>query len=157
MILHIPYGDRSVVVESKKNSRTEKTLFSIITPETFTFSQSDNWPKQVGDWSTSDKCLDYKQNSGKPNITILSAYSTCQWILPSRTTHGKKALLNHTLLPKMYKPNLPPHSKTLQSEQLYWSKQQKNFNRYHRASQWKALQTCDQVCLPECSPHVSSW
>ena len=110
MILHVPYGDRSVVVESKKKSRTEKTLFSIITPETFTFSQPNNWPKQVGDWSTSDKCLDYKQNSGKPNITILMAYSTCQWILPSRTTHGKKALLNHKKCTSQIFHHIPRHS-----------------------------------------------
>ena len=55
------------------------------------------------------------------------------------------------MIPKMYKPNLPPHSKKLQKEQLYWSKQQRNFNKRHRARQLKPLQTGhgNQVYIPE--------
>ena len=53
------------------------------------------------------------------------------------------------MIPEMYKPNLPPHSKILQKERLYWSKQQRNFNKHHRACQLKHLQTGDQVWIPE--------
>ena len=53
------------------------------------------------------------------------------------------------MLPEMYKPNLLPHSEILQKEQLHRSKQHKNFNKCHRARQLKALQTGNQVWIPE--------
>ena len=52
---------------------------------------------------------------------------------------GRKLCSTIPMLSEMYKPSLPPHSEILQKEQLYRSKQQKNFNKHHRAHQLKAL------------------
>ena len=51
----------------------------------------------------------------------------------------------------MYKPKLPPvhHTEIFQKEQLYWSKQQNNFNKRHRAHQLKPLKRGYQVWIPE--------
>ena len=51
---------------------------------------------------------------------------------PAELLMGRKLYSTIPTLLKRYKPNLPRHSEILQKEQLYWSKQQKNFNKHHR-------------------------
>ena len=62
---------------------------------------------------------------------------------------GRKLCSTIPMLPEMYKPNLPPYSEIFQKEQLYRSKQQRHFNKRHRARQLNPLQTGDQVWIPE--------
>ena len=68
---------------------------------------------------------------------------------PVELLMGRKLCSTIPMLPEMYKQSLPPHSEILQKEQLYWSKQQKDFNKRHRARQLKALQTGNQVWILE--------
>ena len=54
-------------------------------------------PKVMGKQNVWSKQLNLYHRS-LPRITILSGYFTRQWLLPSRATHGKKALLSHTYI-----------------------------------------------------------
>ena len=51
---------------------------------------------------------------------------------PAELLMARKLYSTIPTLLKRYKPNLPRHSEILQKEQLYWSKQQTNFNKHHR-------------------------
>ena len=86
-----------------------------------------------------------------PYLGLLSYRATplANGYSPAELLMGRKLCSTIPMLPEMYKPSLPPHSKTLQKEQLYRSKQQKHFNKRHRARQLKALQTSNQVWIPE--------
>ena len=86
-----------------------------------------------------------------PYLGLLSYQATplANGYSPAELLMRRKLCSTIPMLPEMYKPSLPPHSEILQKEQLYRSKQQKNFNKRHRARQLKALQTGNQVWIPE--------
>ena len=81
-----------------------------------------------------------------PYLGLLSYQATplANGYSPAELLMRRKLCSTIPMLPEMYKPSLPPHSEILQKEQLYRSKQQKNFNKHHRARQLKALQTGNQ-------------
>jgi len=70
-------------------------------------------------------------------------------IPPAELLMGRKLHSTLPMVQDMYKPRLPPHSKLLEKELSYCSKQQKNFNKCHRAHQLEPLQTGDQVWIPD--------
>ena len=64
-------------------------------------------------------------------IPLANGYS------PAELLMGRKLCSTIPMISEMYKPNLPPHSEILQKEQLYCLKQQRKFNKCHRACQLK--------------------
>ena len=86
-----------------------------------------------------------------PYLGLLSYQATpiANGYSPAELLMGRKLCSIIPMIPEMYKRNIPPHSEILQKEQLYYLKQQRNFNKCHRARQLKPLQTGDQVWIPE--------
>ena len=62
---------------------------------------------------------------------------------------GRKLRSRVPMFPEMYQPELPPNSETSHKKNLYWSKQQSNFKKWHRTCQLKPLRTGDQVWILE--------
>ena len=68
---------------------------------------------------------------------------------PAELLMGRKPRSTVPMIPELYKPKLLPHSEISQKEHQYRSKQQSNFNKWHRTHQLKPLKTGDQVWIPE--------
>ena len=115
-------------------------------------TSSPNYPQSNGEAERAvQKVKSVLNKVTDPYLGLLSYRATplANGYSPAELLMGRKLCSTIPMLPEMYKPSLPPHSEILQKEQLYRSKQQKNFNNRHRARQLKALQTGDQVWIPE--------
>ena len=110
-------------------------------------TSSPNYPQSNGEAERAVQTVKSMLNKATdPYLALLSYWATplANGYSPAELLMGRKLCSTIPVIPEMYKPNLPPHSEILQKEQLYRSKQQRNFNKCHRARQLKPLQTGDK-------------
>ena len=115
-------------------------------------TSSPNYPQSNGEAERAVQTMKSILNKVKnPYLGLLSYRATplANGYSPAELLMGRKLCSTIPMIQEMYKPKLPPHPEIFHKEQLSRSKQQKNFNKRHRAHLLKPLKTGDHVWIPE--------